>query len=152
VWLWTVNDMISACQHLNSGTNLGECEVQSWFKVQATPAVRFDWFKMFSRTPWDVFGYPWSYTYPRFENHCFRVTKLRSSVLPVSRAMPSVDSRPSVQTGSAEGPRRRPTGSSQDPVRTGIEPSWCCPLHLEVQQHSRDHRHSRFTLHYRPSP
>jgi hypothetical protein len=26
-----------ACQHLNSGTNLRECEDQSWFKVQAAP-------------------------------------------------------------------------------------------------------------------
>jgi hypothetical protein len=26
-----------ACQHLNSGTNVRECEDQSWFKVQAVP-------------------------------------------------------------------------------------------------------------------
>jgi hypothetical protein len=35
-----------ACQHLNSGTNLRECEDQIWFKVQAVPVFRFDWRKM----------------------------------------------------------------------------------------------------------
>jgi hypothetical protein len=40
-----------ACLHLNSGTNLRECEDQSWFKVQAVPVFRFDWRKMSSRTP-----------------------------------------------------------------------------------------------------
>jgi hypothetical protein len=29
-------------QHLNSRTNLRECEDQSWFKVQAVHAFRFD--------------------------------------------------------------------------------------------------------------
>jgi hypothetical protein len=38
-------------QHLYSGTNLRECEDQSWFKVQAVPVFRFDWYKMFSHTP-----------------------------------------------------------------------------------------------------
>jgi hypothetical protein len=42
-----------ACQHLNSGTNLRECEDQSWFKVQAFP--------------YDVFGYPHGYEYPRLK-------------------------------------------------------------------------------------
>jgi hypothetical protein len=40
-----------ACQHLNSGTNLRECEDQSWFKVQAVPVFRSDWCKMPSVTP-----------------------------------------------------------------------------------------------------
>jgi hypothetical protein len=31
-----------ACQHLNSASNLRECEDQSWFKVQAVPVFRFD--------------------------------------------------------------------------------------------------------------
>jgi hypothetical protein len=30
------------CQHLNSGTNLRECEDQSWFNAQAVPVFRFD--------------------------------------------------------------------------------------------------------------
>jgi hypothetical protein len=28
-----------------------ECEDQSWFKVEAVPVFRFDWWKMFSHTP-----------------------------------------------------------------------------------------------------
>jgi hypothetical protein len=36
-----------ACQHLNSRTNLRECEDQSWFMVQAVPVFLFD-----------VFAYP----------------------------------------------------------------------------------------------
>jgi hypothetical protein len=48
-----------ACQHLNWGTNLRECEDQSWFKV------RFDWCKMFSSTLWDVYEYAL---------RCFRVS------------------------------------------------------------------------------
>jgi hypothetical protein len=40
-----------ACQHLSSGTNLRECEDRSWFKVQALPVFRFDWYNMFSCTP-----------------------------------------------------------------------------------------------------
>jgi hypothetical protein len=38
IWL----SLFLACQHLNSGTNLRECEDQSWFKVQAVPEFRFD--------------------------------------------------------------------------------------------------------------
>jgi hypothetical protein len=38
------------CQHLNAGTNLRECEDQSWFKVQAVPVFRFH-----------VFAYPLRY-------------------------------------------------------------------------------------------
>jgi hypothetical protein len=34
--------MFLACQHLHSGTNLSECEDQSWFKVQAVPVFRFE--------------------------------------------------------------------------------------------------------------
>jgi hypothetical protein len=37
-----------ARQHLSSGTNLRECEDQSWFKVQAVPVFRFDWYNMFT--------------------------------------------------------------------------------------------------------
>jgi hypothetical protein len=33
-----------ACQHLRTGTNLRECEDQSWFKVQAVPVFRLDLF------------------------------------------------------------------------------------------------------------
>jgi hypothetical protein len=44
-------NLFLACQHLNSGTNVRECEDQSWFKVQAVPVFRFDWCKMFSRSP-----------------------------------------------------------------------------------------------------
>jgi hypothetical protein len=40
-----------ACLHLNSGTNLPECEDHSWFKVQAVPVFRFNCCKMFSRAP-----------------------------------------------------------------------------------------------------
>jgi hypothetical protein len=40
-----------ARQHLNSETNLRECEDQSWFKVQAVPVFSFDWYKTFSFTP-----------------------------------------------------------------------------------------------------
>jgi hypothetical protein len=40
-----------ACQHLNSGTNLHECENQSRFKVQAVPVFRFHCCKIFSLTP-----------------------------------------------------------------------------------------------------
>jgi hypothetical protein len=32
-----MTEPVSACQHLSSGTNLRECEDQSWFKVQAVP-------------------------------------------------------------------------------------------------------------------
>jgi hypothetical protein len=39
-----------ACQHLSSGTNLRECEDQSWFKLQAVPVFPFDWYKMVLRT------------------------------------------------------------------------------------------------------
>jgi hypothetical protein len=39
-----------ACQHLSSGTNPRECRDQSWFKVQAVPAFRFDCCKMSSHT------------------------------------------------------------------------------------------------------
>jgi hypothetical protein len=39
------------CEHFNSGTNLRECEVKSWFNVQAVPVFRFDWLKIFSRSP-----------------------------------------------------------------------------------------------------
>jgi hypothetical protein len=50
-----------ACQHLNSGTNLRECEDQSWFKVQAVPVFRFDWYKVFSRAPgWRPRGTGWN--------------------------------------------------------------------------------------------
>jgi hypothetical protein len=44
MWFWPVNEMtelVSGCQHLNWGTNLRECEDQSWFKVQAVPVYRF---------------------------------------------------------------------------------------------------------------
>jgi hypothetical protein len=40
-----------ACQHLNSGTNLRECEDQSCFKFQAVPVFRFDKCTLFWRTP-----------------------------------------------------------------------------------------------------
>jgi hypothetical protein len=30
-----------ACQHLKSGTNLRECDDQSWFDVQVDPVIRF---------------------------------------------------------------------------------------------------------------
>jgi hypothetical protein len=36
-----------ACKHLNLGTNLRECEDQSWFKVQAVPAFRFEYLRCF---------------------------------------------------------------------------------------------------------
>jgi hypothetical protein len=48
-----VNEMIelvSGDEHPNSGTNLRECDDQSWFKVQAVPVFRSDLCKMFSRT------------------------------------------------------------------------------------------------------
>jgi hypothetical protein len=46
-----------ACQHLNSMTDLHECEDQIWFKVQAVPVFRFI----------DVrcFRYPQGYEYPK---------------------------------------------------------------------------------------
>jgi hypothetical protein len=34
------------CQHPNSGTNLRECEDQSWFKAQAVPVFSFDWYRV----------------------------------------------------------------------------------------------------------
>jgi hypothetical protein len=40
-----------ACQHVRSGTDLSDCEDQSWFKVLAVHVFRFDWCKMFSHTP-----------------------------------------------------------------------------------------------------
>jgi hypothetical protein len=43
--------MFLAYQHISSGTNLRECEDQSWLKVQAVPVFRFDYCKMSSRTP-----------------------------------------------------------------------------------------------------
>jgi hypothetical protein len=43
-------NMFLACQRLNSGTNLRECEDQSWFKFQAVPVFRFDCYEMLSRT------------------------------------------------------------------------------------------------------
>jgi hypothetical protein len=39
------------CQRLNSGTNLRECEYESWFKVQAVSVFRFDCSKMFLHSP-----------------------------------------------------------------------------------------------------
>jgi hypothetical protein len=41
MWFWPVNDMIELVSDLNSGTNLRECEDQSWFKVQMVPVFRF---------------------------------------------------------------------------------------------------------------
>jgi hypothetical protein len=61
-----------ACQRLSSGTNLRECEDQSWFKVQAVPVFRFDWCKIFSLTPrgsytpgWRPLPYPYGETNER---------------------------------------------------------------------------------------
>jgi hypothetical protein len=39
-----------ACQRLNSGKKLCECQSQIWFKIQAVPVFRFDLCKMFSST------------------------------------------------------------------------------------------------------
>jgi hypothetical protein len=55
-------NLFLACHHINSCTNLFECEDQSSFKVQAVPVPRFDWSKMFSLTTEDIlschFRYP----------------------------------------------------------------------------------------------
>jgi hypothetical protein len=49
------------CHILNSGTNLRECEDQSWFKVQAVPVFRFDGCMMLEpqtlKTPWTSSAY-----------------------------------------------------------------------------------------------
>jgi hypothetical protein len=39
-------NLFLACQHLNAGTNLRQCEDQSWFKIQEVPVVRLDSCKM----------------------------------------------------------------------------------------------------------
>jgi hypothetical protein len=52
-----------ACQHLNSGTNLRECEDQSWFKVQTVPVFHFDPCKVFSSTPGET-------STSQVEDHC----------------------------------------------------------------------------------
>jgi hypothetical protein len=73
MWSWTVNEMtelVSANQHLNSGTNLRECEDQSWFKVQAFPVFRSDWCKTFSRTTWYIFATSGTRV-PQVEDHWY---------------------------------------------------------------------------------
>jgi hypothetical protein len=48
----TLDDsLFLACQHLNSRTNLRECEDQSWFKVRVLPMFRFDLCKTISYAP-----------------------------------------------------------------------------------------------------
>jgi hypothetical protein len=45
MWFCLVNEkieLVSGMQDVNSGTDLRECEDQSWFKVQAVPVFRFD--------------------------------------------------------------------------------------------------------------
>jgi hypothetical protein len=59
-----------ACQHLSSGTNLRECEEQSWFKVQAVPVVRFEWYKIFCLRPKMSFSTP-GVLEPQVEDHYF---------------------------------------------------------------------------------
>jgi hypothetical protein len=54
MWFWYLNEMtalVSGMPAPQFGTNLRECEDQSWFKARAVPVFRFDWRKMSSRTP-----------------------------------------------------------------------------------------------------
>jgi hypothetical protein len=66
-----------ACQHLSSGTNLRECEDQSWFKVQAVPVFPFDSCKMFSCAPE-------RYVYPRLNANGLRNVGHLTSNKPIS--------------------------------------------------------------------
>jgi hypothetical protein len=45
MWLWPVNEMIELVSGIPAaqlGTNLRECEDQSWFKVRGVPMFSFD--------------------------------------------------------------------------------------------------------------
>jgi hypothetical protein len=61
-----------ACQHLNSGKNLRECEDQSWFKVQAVPVFRSDWSKTVFVYPLRCPRIPPGVRVPHVEDHCHK--------------------------------------------------------------------------------
>jgi hypothetical protein len=46
-----MNELISGTLAPQFGDESSECKDQSWFKVQAVPAFRFDWCKMFTPAP-----------------------------------------------------------------------------------------------------
>jgi hypothetical protein len=50
MWFWPVKEMTELVSG-SSGTNLRECEDQSWDRVQAVPVFRFDRRKVFSSNP-----------------------------------------------------------------------------------------------------
>jgi hypothetical protein len=59
MWFWPVNEMItlvSSIPHLNSGTNLRECEDQSWFSRGLNPGLdHYDKTNGFQITlPWHI--------------------------------------------------------------------------------------------------